>query len=348
MAKKGLVVVVGGMNMDIQGRSLAPFRSGDSNPGISIMSPGGVGRNIAENLVRLGLEVELVTALGDDALSQALEASCASIGIGLYSSLRLRAREASQYLCLLDADGSLAGAVASMSIIDELLPGALIERSALLDSASLIVVDANLCGSSIAWLAARYGPAAGFGPGLIRGQEMPRLVLDPVSATKALRAREHLASFAFAKPNLGEAAALSGLPAPSSCLEPGPREAAVLGAALRAKGLGEVFISLGGGGLYYEGPSTGDSQPRGPSRGLVRAPLKLSAELASRNVSGAGDAACAALVWGYLEELPLERRAALALAAAILTASVDATVNPELGIAGIERIAEGVRHESIP
>ena len=50
-------VVVGGVNIDIGGRSYGPLVARDSNPGRVQMSLGGVGRNIAHNMALLGLEV---------------------------------------------------------------------------------------------------------------------------------------------------------------------------------------------------------------------------------------------------------------------------------------------------
>ena len=56
--RRGKIAVVGGANMDIGGFPSAALVPGDSNPGQVRMSVGGVGRNIAENAARLGLEVE--------------------------------------------------------------------------------------------------------------------------------------------------------------------------------------------------------------------------------------------------------------------------------------------------
>ena len=50
-------VVVGGVNVDIGGRSFAPLVEADSNPGAVTVSLGGVGRNIAHNLALLGTDV---------------------------------------------------------------------------------------------------------------------------------------------------------------------------------------------------------------------------------------------------------------------------------------------------
>ena len=52
---KPYVCVIGGLNIDLQGSSDAPLVLNDSNPGEIEMSAGGVGRNIAENIVRNGL-----------------------------------------------------------------------------------------------------------------------------------------------------------------------------------------------------------------------------------------------------------------------------------------------------
>src|SRR5690554_1242277 len=44
------VLVVGGANVDVKARSGAAAVTGTSNPGTASMRPGGVGRNVAENL----------------------------------------------------------------------------------------------------------------------------------------------------------------------------------------------------------------------------------------------------------------------------------------------------------
>ena len=45
------VVVIGGMNMDICGRPTSTVVDRDSNPGVVSMSAGGVGQNIAQNML---------------------------------------------------------------------------------------------------------------------------------------------------------------------------------------------------------------------------------------------------------------------------------------------------------
>ncbi len=339
MNGKPCIAVVGGVNIDIQARCRSPFRPSDSNPGSLALAPGGVGRNIAENLVRLGSRVELISVLGDDEFSARLEDSCAAIGIGLGGCLRLADTPASQYLCILDSDGGLVGAVAAMDSIDRLGPERLEERASFLDSADLIMVDANIAEDSIAWIARRYP----------KGHGGPLLGFDPVSAKKAARGAASLGAFSYAKPNRAEAAVLAGLggsegeassPVASSPMASSPMALAGL---LRARGLDEAFISLGDEGLWAEGPGP---TPGYPERWRARVP-RGRRELESRNASGAGDAACAAIAWGLLEGLGLGERCGLAVAAATLAAAAESPVNPEMSAALLLETAKGIERERL-
>lgn len=66
LKKSNYITVIGGSNIDIQGvpnKSLVLF---DSNPGKVDISLGGVGRNIADNICRLGINTKLISAIGND------------------------------------------------------------------------------------------------------------------------------------------------------------------------------------------------------------------------------------------------------------------------------------------
>ena len=74
-------VVIGGANMDVKARSGRPVVAGTSNPGHVVRSPGGVGRNVAENLARLGTPTVLVAAVGSDAVGDELLAATSAAGV---------------------------------------------------------------------------------------------------------------------------------------------------------------------------------------------------------------------------------------------------------------------------
>lgn len=310
------VVVVGGANVDLQGKSFAPFIPGDSNPGRIVRASGGVGRNVAENCARLGLPTWLIAVFGDDQDGAFLADSCERVGVDLGGSLRAHVATP-RYLCALGSDGGLQAAVADMAAMELLSPEFLETRKPYLDAADILIVDANLPALSVAWLAAAYGRQAR----ARRGARKPFLFLDPVSATKARKAIGLTASFDCIKPNLNEAAILAGAPVGA---RPAQRDPVALRQAfVEARGMpAELFISLGEGGIYYSGAEgLGDVEPLPPPE--LRMPPS--------NRSGAGDAACAALAWAWSRGLSIKEKARAALAAAMIAAASPDPVSPEMG-----------------
>ena len=74
------VAVVGGANMDIVARTHGDGLTGDSVPGQIHCSPGGVARNVAENLARLGHSTHLISGVGDDEFGRSLRLATEAAG----------------------------------------------------------------------------------------------------------------------------------------------------------------------------------------------------------------------------------------------------------------------------
>ena len=221
--------VIGGVNMDIGGRSSAPLVAEDSNPGKVRMSLGGVGRNIAHNMSLLGIDVRLLTAFGDDLYAQKIAASCGELGIDISQALQVPGGATSTYLFISGSDGDMALAVSDMDIYEHVTPAYRQSRRALLDNAQLIVTDTNIPAESIAWLC--------------ENMKVP-IFADPVSTAKAVKLKPVLGRLHTLKPNRIEAELLSGVPITD--------EASLNAAAdaLLATGLRRVFISMGGDGIF--------------------------------------------------------------------------------------------------
>ncbi|MFI2707875.1 PfkB family carbohydrate kinase, partial [Nocardioides sp. CER28] len=115
------VLVIGGANVDLKARSAAPVVAATSNPGSASLTPGGVGRNIAENLARLGTATTLLTAIGPDALGDDLLAATAAAGVGV-SLVRRSEVGTGTYTAVLDDGGELVVAVADMAAVESLTP----------------------------------------------------------------------------------------------------------------------------------------------------------------------------------------------------------------------------------
>ena len=114
------VVVIGGANIDVCGRPANALNMHDSNIGNVITSPGGVARNIAENLVRLGVRTKLLSVVGADQFGEILLTQANAAGIGVSDMVRLEGQKTSTYLSVLDGAGDLLVAINDMEIVDKL------------------------------------------------------------------------------------------------------------------------------------------------------------------------------------------------------------------------------------
>ena len=143
LAESPGAVVIGGANMDLKARSSARATHRTSNPGHGSMAPGGVGRNIAENLARLGNRVHLVSVVGRDALGENLLEP--HRGRRRADRARRRTdRPTGTYTAVLDADGELIVAIADMDATAELGPDQLQAARDVIATAGVLVLDGNL------------------------------------------------------------------------------------------------------------------------------------------------------------------------------------------------------------
>ena len=288
-------VVVGGVNVDIGGRSFAPLIGEDSNPGTVTVSLGGVGRNIAHNLALLGTDVRMLTAFGEDLHGQKVAASCAELGIDASHALRPRDAATSTYLYIAQPDGEMALALSDMSICDRITPAYLAANLSILQNAQVVVVDTNIPAESLAYLAENCTAP---------------LFCDPVSTVKAEKLLPILHRIHTLKPNRLEAELLSGVPIRE--LSDVPKAAR----ALLDKGVRRLFISLGSQGVYA---ATRDQQIH-----LQNIPGTMV------NTTGCGDAFMAAIVWAYLEGTDLKQTALAGLAAGSIAMESPETINPAM------------------
>ncbi len=286
------IAVVGGINTDISGTSYDALRERDSNPGKVSISPGGVGRNIAENLALLGFEVELICALGSDEFALMHERFCQKRHIGLKYAVRVPGRRSDIYICVNEPSGEMRLAVSDTESCSLVTPEYLARCMDFINCCDICVLDANISRESIEFLAS-YASVP--------------LFLDPVSAAKAAKAGDFIGSFHTVKPNRVEAGMLSGA---DTSTEEGLFAAAD---SLLSKGVRRVFISLGEEGILYADSSNRGKAPPVPGKVV--------------NTTGAGDAATAALAWGWIKGLSISECAKAACRASALALECESAVN---------------------
>ena len=115
---KDYVVVIGAANIDIGGTPYKELIKADSNPGVINISYGGVGRNIAENLSRLGVNTVLIAAVGCDDLGEGLVNHCKAAGIDTDYILRDNKNNSSLYLYINDLNNDMAIALSDVNIAE--------------------------------------------------------------------------------------------------------------------------------------------------------------------------------------------------------------------------------------
>lgn len=288
------VLCIGAANVDRKLRSMAPLVMGTSNPARAHESFGGVARNIAENLARLGAPTALLTAVGKDAPGAALLADAARVGIATDATLILPDACTGTYTAVLDGDDMLV-ALADMALYEQLTPAAMAMRP----HAAMTIADLNLPHDTVAALIddARRGGVP--------------LVIVAVSIPKMARLPASLHGVRLVILNEGELAHRVGHALATDA------DFAAACRTLRDQGARDIVVTRGALGVFYTTPDGIAHLPAPPANPV--------------DVTGAGDAFAAAVCHTLHHDgadLRLACRRGLALAA--LTVACTETVAPTL------------------
>jgi len=295
------VLVLGAAGVDIKiyprDRAIEPAYS---NPGSIRWGWGGVARNIAENLARLGAEVHFVTAVGDDELGRLLLQPLHDLGIHTDTSLIVTGEPTSSYAALYHHDKQPWLAFEDMDLMREITPGHIYRLRGLIKSVDMVCLDANLSARALKTLFR-----------LTRHYEIP-VCVDPTTAALAPRLHPYLPDITVITPNKEEAASLLGAPFDTAeAISAGARRLVQLGVQL-------AVITLGAEGLFY---ATSEESGRLPAF-----PVDIVDPI------GAGDALTAAVAYGLLEDVSPEEAVRLGMTAATQTALCQEAVCPTLSL----------------
>jgi pseudouridine kinase len=295
------LLVIGAASIDTKGRANGRIQAGTSTPGVIRISVGGVGRNIAENLARLGQRVVLLSAVGADSAGRRILQQATECGIDVGHMLVDATQRTAAYLAVLDGAGNMVMSIDDMGINRKLLTPAFVHRHrSLFRDARMVVLDANLSPATLRTIF-----------NLARKYQVP-VCADPTTATLAPRLCPYLAELTLVAPNAAEAEALCGVPVTD-------RESALLAAQkLVSLGVQIAIVTLGATGLVYA-----TSQESGHVPAIEREIVDLT---------GAGDALTATVVFGLLNGLPIDEAVRLGTSAAALTLACRETVCPDLSL----------------
>lgn len=295
-----LVLVVGAANLDMIGILNQPIQQGQSNPANIRVAYGGVGRNVAENLARLGQPVRLITAVGNDHPGVQLLTYTAACEVQVLGCVKSDIHDTGCYLAVLDADGSRFMTLEDMEVLSELTPEFIQRNQENIAQAAMLFIDANLRPETLDTLIQ------------LAFQARVPICADTASSLLAERLLPYLDKIYMLTANRSEASMLcKNNPVVKD------RDTALQAARhLVNQGVELVVISLGEAGVVYATSETSGHVP------AVRVNVL--------DPTGAGDALTATVIFGLLNDIPIDESVKLGVTAASLILRHRGTVFPEL------------------
>jgi pseudouridine kinase len=299
------VLVIGAAGMDIIGRLEAELTLATSNPARIRSSAGGVARNVAENLARLGHPVRLLTVVGEDDYGKEILRQTAAAGVDISTVLHTDQYPTGFYMGVVNTTGQLQFAIDDMRLMEAITPQYLKELEPTFKTSSMVFLDANLPVKTIRAAVS-----------LARRARIP-VCADPTSSSLAERLKPFLNKLYLITPNCKEASVLTGL-----SFEASERQAALDAArGLVNQGVGIALVALAEFGVVYATSET---------TGHISA-IRTSIS----DPTGAGDAMTAAVLYALLNEFDLDDAIRLGVSAASLTLRHTGSVSPTLSLEGL-------------
>jgi len=263
------ITVIGAASIDIIAKSKEKLDTDISNPADINLRAGGEARNIASMLVRKGAEVNLITAVGDDALGALLNESCKHIGINTDAWIIKKSANTCVSLIAQDNDGTPHIQMNATTAPELIRTSEITKHKNLIKNADLLILDLNLSEKIL--------------PVIFELREKKPVLVDTVSPEKAHRISNMLAHVDIIKLNREQAESLSGITLDTkervkqACFN------------LVSKGAGRVFVTLGMAGACAADKNNAIFVPSHP--------------VAVKDVIGAGDAFATGLAMGMTKDL---------------------------------------------
>ncbi|KAL0968757.1 hypothetical protein UPYG_G00271310 [Umbra pygmaea] len=274
---------------------------GQTNPGSVCQSFGGVGRNLADSLSRMGQRPLFMSAIGADSHGDAVLNYCQHMNTT--GIKRHQDHSTATYCAVITDSGDLSLGLGDMDIHEQITEQYVSQFEENLSAASLLCLDGNIPTSTIDYVCS------------VANKHAVPVWYEPTDADKACKPflTDSWKSLAYASPNLAELCTMIktlGLPTPTvlpSSLEEVLRCALALTRPLLAH-LHCVVVTLGGNGVLVCGEHKAGTVHLQPGRRTMKRQLCALhyPALAHNtqdivNVSGAGDSLAGGIIAGMFQ-----------------------------------------------
>jgi len=293
-------LIIGASGVDVVGRLDTDLQPGTSTPAQIRFSFGGVSRNVAENLARLGHPVKLMTTVGSGYFGDQLLSQVSAAGVDVSLTVQTSAPTGS-YIAVLSA-GEKQFALDDMRGISALTPAYLRQHYDSFKQAALLFVDANL-----------PEPTLKTALSLAHRARLP-VFADPASTSLAARLVPYLTRIKMITPNSAEAAIYCD----RTFHDADQNQAMEAAKRLVAAGVEIAIVTLAEFGVSYATSETSGYLPA------------LRTDII--DPTGAGDALTATVIFALLNDIPLDDAIRLGVSAASLTLRHPGAVLPDLSL----------------
>ncbi len=288
------IMVMGAIRGNVTAKISQQMAVGQQNPGKIAFSYSGTGRNIAENLGRMGADAALAAVAGDDAAGKSAKIQLEALGVNTQFVKLLEGQDTAMNIAVLNIVGDLEYALDNGEVhgfMDKDLAAAAMRG---FRDAKIICADGSLPEETLTYL--------------VETSKTP-LFFDPHTEEDAKKAKAFVGKFDTIKPNRAEASILCGMDIFSE------EQLMAAGQWFADQGVRRIFITLSGGGVYYK---------EGFDEGILRPGQVLT----FADESGAGDAFSAAILDGTVRGMRIEELAAYGMKAAAIALESETAVNP--------------------
>ncbi|OZU87472.1 sugar kinase [Virgibacillus indicus] len=302
------IVCIGGANTDRKAKSDQKVHLHSSNPVKITEVCGGVARNFAENLSRLGHNASLMTCVGNDREGEWIIGETKKQGVDVSQVWILATKRTGTYTALLDVNGEMVVSMADMNIYDNITIEMIEEKWSFIAASQAIFLDTNIPEDCIRFLIERC-----------KDENIP-LYINPVSSAKAQRLPYDLEGVELLILNQEEAEMLIGSAINSA------EEFHAANEKIQERGVKKVIIMLPDDGIYYASQEESGHLP----------PYKTDIV----DETGADDAFASCAIYGIMNGDSLSRACQLGLAGYSLTQQTERSVSAELRPEKIYALAE--------
>ena len=296
MSTKPKITVIGASNIDLLAYPKEELIFKDSNTGFLEIIFGGVGRNIAENLSRLGFKVEFLSVFGQDDFAKRIIESCKALDISTKHCHINKNSSSSVFMAIMDHQNDLAIGLDAMGIYNQIPDSFIMNNLDVIRKNDYCVLETNMPKRILELVTNKLSGV--------------HFALDAVSGKKALKAKSILDKLTILKCNLLEAELLSDIKVKNE------KDYENLISHFIDIGVKKVFITLGKNGIVF-----------GDSKGFYKMDINY---LTPINTTGAGDSFMAGLLYGEIQKFDIHKMVKFANACAQMTVQHKNTVHPKI------------------